>query len=141
MAQPKSDRDEFDGGEEVFRPFVVPGRKAAELFELVKEALHQVPLTIEPLAEGWFFSYVTARRNVRPASLAVDLCPKALAVVGLVREQDAGGLDSFEQSLASRTIMRLTRREGEANRPSFGVDESMDLRRQAAARTSHAAIV
>ena len=102
MAQPKSDRDEFDGGEEVFRPFVVPGRKAAELFELVKEALHQVPLTIEPLAEGWFFSGVTARRNVRPASLAVDLYSKALAVVGLVRKQDAGGLDSFEQGLASR---------------------------------------
>ncbi len=66
MAQQKSDRDEFDGSEEVSRPFVVPGCKAAELFELVEEALHQVPLTIEPLAEGWFFSGVTARRNIRP---------------------------------------------------------------------------
>ena len=52
-SDPDQGRNEFDGGEEIERAFVVAGGDAAVLFDPVEEALDEVALPIHPSAKGY----------------------------------------------------------------------------------------
>jgi len=134
-------RDEFEGGEIVFRPLVVPCRDSPELFDPVEEAFDEVPLPIDPPGESEAALAVGLRRDVCPSLPLGGLGANDVTVVALVGQQDVAFAKTIDQGFGLGAIGDLTGSQAEGDGPPFGVDERVDLAGEAAAGTSHATIV
>jgi len=66
---------------------------------------------------------------------------EAVAVISLVRQQDTVLAQAIEQRLGLLAIAGLAFGQMQAHRPALGIDKRVDLGRQAASGTSHAAIL
>ena len=104
-------------------------------------SLDEIALPVDPCAEGKTAGPVLLRRDVRPRfSLRCERAD-SIAVVGAVGKQDCIGLEGIEHGGGGLAVMGLSGRQDKVDRPAFGIDERVDLGREAAAGTSHAAIV
>jgi len=82
--EPQAHRGELDHGEEVGGELVVAGGDPAEVLQLGEEALDEVALAVEALAEAWLPAPVALRRDVGCGALFLDQLADAVGVIGLV---------------------------------------------------------
>ncbi len=102
------------------------------MFELAEEALDEVALAIERLAETGFPLAGGLCRDVGGCALVLDQRPDAVGIIGLVGEQDGARTEMVEQAICNLSVMRLASGQSEPDRESLCVDDDVDLGRKAA---------
>ena len=133
---PDSKRCEFDACKEVVIAFVVSCGDCAEVFEFVEEAFDAVSEAIEPWIECRDVFAVRHRLDVAPSAALLEADAQFVCVIGAVGEQDLA-LAQFVQHLpGAAPVMGLSLAQLEGDRQSFGVNQRMDLGRQAAPRAT-----
>lgn len=80
-------------------------------------------------------------RNVSPGLFFFGQFAQSIGVVGAIGEQDGAFAHALQHRLCHPDIVSLPCCQTETDRSAVCIDDRMDLRRQAAAGTSHAAIV
>lgn len=126
--------------EEVLCEFVVPGGDTAEVLELAGEALDKVALAMEHLAEAGLPLSIGFGRDVRHGALRLNQIADAVGVICLVGQDDGAGIEAIQQPICGRPVMCLTCCQGEPDRESLSIDDSVDLGRESASGTTKAMI-
>lgn len=109
-----------------------------EVLEFVEEALDDVAISIEEAAESGDMNAVRHRLDVRPCAAFVKGLAHPVAVISAVGEQNLTVAEIIQHVVGAPAVMRLAFGELELHRQAVGVNESMDLCCQSAARTPHA---
>ncbi len=78
--------------------------------------------------------------DVGAGSLRANVGPDPIGVVGLVGDDDRLAFEVAQQDGRALRIVRLTRRDQEAERSALLVDERVDFRGEPASATTHATI-
>lgn len=138
---PEPRGDEFDGSKEVFRSFVVAGGDTSEVLDPIEEPFHQVPLPIDPEGKGEAALAVGLRWDIGPSLPFGRLGADGVAVVALVGQQDVAFAETVDQRFGLGAVRDLARGQAEGDGPAFSIDERVDLAREPATGTSHAAII
>ncbi len=130
----------MDESHEIGTELVIAGGNAAELFELVEEALDMVALAVKSLspAEALFASDHIG--NVGNGTASLNVNAQAIGVVGLVGDDDGAAGESGQQRFGTGQVMRLSGRNQELERPALAVDPRVDFRGEPAAASPHTAI-
>ena len=123
----------MDGGKEIAGGFVVAGCNRPELLEFTEEILDQVALFVE-------FSIEFARRQAvwsgrdygGFASRYQRVEDSAIGIEGAICDQQVGG-HVRQQRISPGQVVRLSRRQQEAQRIAERVDQRMNLGAQTAA--------
>lgn len=110
------------------------------MLDAVEEALDKVPLPVEPAGERKALLAVGARRDVGPGILAGGGFANGVAVVAFVGEQRRALRQSFQQGLGFLAVVDLTAGQAQGDGTTVSINEGMDLAREAASGTCHAAI-
>ena len=103
------------------------------MFELAEEALDPVALAIEPLREAGLPFAIGFGGDVGRGALVLDQAADTVGIIGFVAEQDGAGAEAIEQRIDRARVVRLPGGQGEPDRAPLGVDEGVDLGREAAA--------
>ena len=122
---------ELNGGEEVSSELVVSCGDAAEVLELVEEALDEVALAVErevAMARGDAIGLGRDDRGDAPRLQGQD---QGVGVIGLVG-QEGPRADPGQQQLGLAKIAGLTGRQRDADRIAQGIDDDVDLGGQSA---------
>lgn len=110
-------------GEEVASQLVVAGRDPAEVLQFGEEALDQVALAIEPLAEAGLPAPIALGRDVWSCAPILDQVADAISVIGLIGQHDSARTEVIEQVIGDLPIMRLAccqaKPDGKGFRSSF----------------------
>jgi hypothetical protein len=105
------------------------------VLELVEEPLDEVALAIEgEIGRSRLFA-VCLRRDDRRDLAPSEGFEERVGVIRLVGDQSLG-LEVFEQRFGLADVGGLPRRQRQRDRIAERIDDSMDLRRQAAARAA-----
>ena len=120
----------MDHGEEVGSELVVAGGNAAEVLQLGEEALDQVALAIEPLAEARLPLAVALGRDVGRGTLLLDQLPDTVGVIGLVGQHNGARGEVVEQPVRNLAVMRLPGGQAEPDRQPLRIDDDVDLGRE-----------
>jgi hypothetical protein len=131
-SEPQPHRGELDHVEEVGGELVVAGSDAAEVLQLREEALDQVALAVETLAEAGFPAPVALARDVGRGALVLDQLADAIGVVGLIRQHDGSRDEMVEQCVGDLPVMRLACCQCKPDREPSRVDDDVDLGREPA---------
>jgi hypothetical protein len=110
------------------------------VFELAEEALDQVSLSIEPLAEARLPFTVGFGWDVGRGALLLDKRADAIGVISLVGEDDGAGTKVVEQPICDLNVMRLPGCQPEPDREALCIDDSVDLGREPASAATEAMI-
>ena len=86
---------------------VVAGGDAAEVLQLGEEALDQIAVAVEPLAEAGLPASVALGRDVRRGALILDQLADAIGIVGFVRQHDGARAEMVEQRIGDLPVVRL----------------------------------
>ena len=135
--------DEMEGGKEGFGQLVVAGGDAAELFELVEEALDAVAAPIECQVVGQFLAAGRDRGNDRLKSIKGETLPDAIGVVTSVegsRLQDVVRVEAFVEAFKLPAIVGVPRAQVEGHGAVFIDCGRVDLRAQSPARAAQSLI-
>ena len=125
----------MDGGEERAGEFIVACGDCSEPFYFTKESFNEVTFAVEgevgialdePIGFGW---------NDRGNASRIERLDQGVGIIGLVCEKGFG-LDFFEQWCRLAEIGRLARRERRGNGVAQSVYDDVNLRRQAATRST-----
>ena len=123
----------MDGSEEISGSFVVAGGNRPELLEFAEEILDQVALFVEFSIEFARHQAVWSRRDDGGfASRCQRVEYAAIGIEGAICDQQVGG-HMRQQRISPGQIVRLSRRQQEAQRIAERVDQRMDLGAQTAA--------
>ena len=123
----------MDGGKEIPGGFVVAGCDRPELLELAEEILDQVALFVEFSIEFARPHAVWSRRDDGGfASRRQRVEYSAIGIEGPICDQQVGG-HMRQQRIGPGQVVRLSRRQQEAQRIAERVDQRMDLGAQTAA--------
>ena len=123
----------MDHGEEVVGQLVVASGNAAEMLQPGEEALDEVALAIEPLAEARLPLTIGFCGDIGRGALLLDQCADAISIVCLVCENDRMRSKMVEQFVGDLTIVRLTSGQAEADRKPLRIDDGMYFRGKPAA--------
>ncbi len=137
---PDACANEFGGGHEVVRIFVVAGGDDPELLDPVKEAFDEIALAVEPWREAEALLTVGAIGNVGPHTSGGGGVADGVAVITLVAQQGGAVRDAGDQRFGLAGIVNLAAGQPQADRTSLSVDKSMEFACKAAPGTSHAMI-
>lgn len=103
------------------------------MLELGEEALDQVALAIEPLAEAGLPFSVALGRDVERGALILDHLPDAIGIVGLFGQYDGAWAEMIEQRVSNPPVMRLPGGQAEPDWEALRVDDDVDFGREPAA--------
>ena len=132
-AEPQAHCSELDHSEEVCGELVVAGGDTAEVLQLGEEALDQVALAIEALAEAGLPLAVAFGRDVGRGALVLDQFSDAVSVVGFVGQHDGARTKMVKQPVGDLPVVCLPCGQAEPDREPLGIDDDVDLGREAAA--------
>jgi hypothetical protein len=122
-----------DGRQEISGGFVVAGGDGTELFEFAEEILDQVTLFVEFAIELARRQAVWSRRDYGGfASRRQEVEYSAIGIEGAICDQQVGG-HMRQQRIGPDQVVRLSRRQQQAQRIAERVDQRMDLGAQTAA--------
>src|ERR1700722_20404430 len=110
---------------------------AAELFELVEEALDDVALLVELGVIGTLEGAVPLGRNNRLGVALCDLGAQVIGVVALVGDRDVRG-EALNQLVRESDVVALAWRADQAHRVSQRIAGGVDFGAQAAAGATKA---
>lgn len=119
---------------------VVSRGDSSVVFEFVEEALDQVSLSIDPLAEREAGFSVALWRDDGPGAALIGKAADGISIIGSVGEEDRTFIKVVEQRQCFRAVMVLARRQVEADGPSFGIDDCMDFGRQPTSGAAHSTV-
>ena len=112
----------------------------AHLCGLGRTLTDQVAFTIEFLAE-WIQDFsIGFVGNIRRCALRLDLRTYPVGIITLVSEHDGPAFEVLQQVGRASRVVILPRRDQEAERAAFLVDERVDFRGEPAPATTHATI-
>ena len=111
------------------------------MLQFAEEALDEIALAVERLAEAGLLFAVGFGRNVGNGALRLDQVADAVGVIGLVAEHDGAWGKAIEEGEGSRRIMRLARAQAEPDREPLAIDERVDLGRETASGTTETMIL
>lgn len=137
---PEARGREQDGGEEVSGRFVVAGRDAAEVLQLVEEAFDEIALSIDCAVDRALNLAVTAGRDMSPPAAAFDQIDQGASIISAIGDEIAAGFDLFDQCRCHRLVRRLARRQNDSHRQARLVDDGIDLGAQSSTRTANGVI-
>lgn len=120
----------MDEGEEVGAELVVAGAYAAEVLQLVEEALNAVPLAIERLLPAVLSDAVGTVGNVGNGAVSADAGTDSVGVIALVSKDDRARCESFEQGFGRSDVVVVAWRDQQLYRAALGVDARVDFRRE-----------
>ena len=123
----------MDHGEEVLGELVVTGGDATEVLELAEEAFDQIAVTVERLAEAGFPFAIGFGRDVGHRALRLDQIADAIGVISLVGENDGARIETIKQAERGGSVVGLAGGQAEPDREALGIDDGVDLGREAAA--------
>ena len=103
------------------------------MLELAEEALDQVALAVEPLAEARLPLAVGFAWDVGRGALLLDQRPDAIGVIGFVGENDGVRAETVEELVGDLAVMRLAGGQAEPDREPLRIDDDVDLGREPAA--------
>lgn len=131
----------MDGGKEIPGGFVVAGCDRPELLELAEEILDQVALFVEFSIELARHQTVWSRRDYGGfASRRQRAEYSAIGIEGAICDQQVGG-HMRQQRISPGQVVRLSRRQQEAQRIAERVDQRMDLGAQPAAAAAECLVL
>jgi len=119
--------DERGGGKVIASELVVAGGDTPPILDAAEEVFDFVPAAINALGTIGFLEGGVAARDDRQGTFVLDLLAHFFAVVGLVcrdSQRRSGRVQDLFDNLA---VMHLSARHHEAQRPTFAVDNRMDL--------------
>lgn len=125
----------MDASEEGAGEFVEACGDAAILLQLVEEAFDEVALAVKREVRFARLFAIGPRRDDRRDASRLERLDEGVGVVTSVADECLG-LEVFEQWLGLCDVGRLSRCERDGNRIAERVDNGVDLRCQAAARTA-----
>lgn len=102
------------------------------MFELAEEALDEVAFAVERLAEAGLPFAVGFGRDVGHRALRLDQIADAVGIISLVGQNDGARIETIKQAERGGTVMGLTRCQADPDREAFGIDDRVDLGREAA---------
>ncbi|MCW2396651.1 hypothetical protein M2343_003067 [Sphingobium sp. B8D3B] len=102
------------------------------MFEFGEEALDQIALTIEPLAEARLPLSIGFGRDIGRGALFLDQRADAISIVGFVGEHDRVGLKLVEQIVRDLAIMCLPSGQAEPDREALRINDRVDFGREPA---------
>ena len=120
--------DERGGSQEVAGELVIAGGDTPPILDATEEVFDFVPPAIKALGTIGFLEGGVAARDDRQGTFVLDLLADLFAVVGLVggdRERRSRRVQDLFDDLA---VMHLSASHREAQRPTFAVDNRVDLR-------------
>jgi hypothetical protein len=124
----------LNGGEEVDGVLFEAGCDPTGVLELVEEAFDEIALPVEDLAVAPRHAPASGRRNAGPDAPLAQALAEPVCVIGLVAEEAAVGREHIDQGGDGGEVMRLSWRQGQADRQPAAIDDRMDLGSQAAPR-------
>ena len=133
----------MESGKEGFGQLVVPGGDAAELFELVKEALNAVAAAVEFLVVRQFLGAGADRGNDRLDAVVGKTLPDAIGIVAFI---EGGGLqnvvrvEALVEAFKLPAIMGVTWSQMQGHRAVFVDGGRVDLGAQSSARASQSLV-
>ena len=130
----------MDHREEVLSELVVTGGDAAEVLQLAEEALYQVALTIEHLAEAGFPFAIGFGRDIGNRALRLDQIADAIGVIGLIGQNDCASIETIKQAEGGGAVVGLAGGQAEPDREPLSIDNRVDLGREAAPRATETMI-
>ena len=117
---------------------VEAGGNSAIMLDTIEEPLDAVAQLVDPWAEGGRVGAMVQRTNVGRGTLGRNLCPKRVAVVAAIRQQDALARKRAEHVFATLAVVGLTFGQLQRDREPVRIDDGVDFGRKPAAGTSHA---
>jgi hypothetical protein len=139
--EPNRSGGEVDGGKEIPGGFVIARGDRPELLELAEEILDQTALFVEFPIEFARRQAVWSRRDDGGfASRRQGVEYAAIGIEGAIGDQQIGG-HMRQQRIGSGQVVRLSRRQQEAQRIAERVDQGMDLGAQTAAAAAKCLIL
>lgn len=103
------------------------------MLQLGEEALDQIALAVEALAEAGFPAPIAFRRDVGRGALILDQLADTVGIVGLVGQHDRARTKMVEQGVDDLAVVGLPSGQTESDREALRVDDDVDLGREPAA--------
>ena len=110
---------------------------AAEMLDLVEEALDPIALLVERPGKAMLFLTIGLVGYVRCRALRLDALAQPIGVIGFVAEQDIAIGQAGQQSIGAQKVMGLARGEEDFDRQAARIGERMDLGRQSSSGAAH----
>lgn len=108
------------------------------MLEFIEEAFDQVALPVEPFTESGRIEPVWHRSYIGPCAALLHGVAQSVGIVGPVGQQDVARHDAVEHVVGAASVMCLTLGQLEVDGQAAGIDEGVDLCRQATPRATHA---
>ena len=125
----------MDEAEEAGGGVVVAGSNAAAVLQSVDAALNAITQGVDRSLDAVLNTPVALCWDLRLPATVADIPSDGIAVVAAVGEQDARVAVAFIYQLGiGRAVVRLARRQRQADRQAISVGAQMDLGRKATAR-------
>jgi hypothetical protein len=134
---PDDDDCEHDGGGEVGCEFVVAGGDASPILEAAEHALDKIALAIGVLIERMKSLAGRVVRDDRNRAAFEKKATQTIAVVGGVGGQASAWRNSGDQGCRDSNVAEMARRHFDSDGASARVDDGVDFRGAAAARTAN----
>jgi hypothetical protein len=129
-----------DGGKEIPGGFVVERCDRGELLEFAEEILDQVALFVEFSIEFAGYQTVWSRREHGDFASRQPVPYSAIGIEGAICDQQVAG-HMRQQRISPGQVVRLSRRQQQAQRIAERVDQRMDLRAQPAASAAECLVL
>lgn len=100
------------------------------MLQLGEEALNEVALAVEPLAEAGLPAPVAFRRDVGRRALLLNQFADAIGVIGFVGQHDGARAKMIEQPVNDLPIVRLPGGQAEPDREALRIDDDVNLGRE-----------
>ena len=110
------------------------------MLELAEEALDEVPLAIEDLAEARFPFAIGFGEDVRHRALGLDQIADPVGIISFVGQDDGAGIEAIQQPVGGRPIVCLTCCQAEPDREPLRIDDRVDLGRETTSGATEAVI-
>jgi hypothetical protein len=140
MPDPKPDRGQSDGGEEVSRELVVAGGDGSEVFDPVEEAFDEVALSVDLAIDGALDLAVALGGDVRSRTVRDDEIEDGAGVIAAIGDGIVCWAKAVEERLNGSLVGGLTRAQHEPQRQAASVHHDMNFGAQSASRSSDGVI-
>ncbi len=109
-----------------------------EMFEFVEETLDGIALPVKPAAEGRWFETIRHGADISPSTDFGEARAQGVRIISPIRQENASRPQRLEHILGAPAIVGLACGKLQNNGQPHGIDEGVDLGRQAAPRAAHA---
>lgn len=108
------------------------------MLEFIEEPLDSVTLSVKPPDEGRRIEPVRHGADIAPSTASSEAFAKGIGIICSVGQENIAGLHGVEHVGGASPVMGLAFGQFQRDGQPGGIDQGMDLGRQAAPRAAHA---